>query len=150
MAMFLADYNGKSFLQFITTISCDLDLYMDTSFQARTGFFGTSWLRVPYLVSWQSLGIVFLELYPIVFSRSWICFWFGQFETNISHGQLPWHANIECQTSKVPAIMCLVRPLVLLSLKHNFEISAKFVPGVQDIVPDVLSRFQETPEFLTE
>ena len=44
--------------------------------------------------------------------------------------------------------MHLIRDLVLLSLKYNFLICSKFVPGCNNLIPDTLSRFQETAEFL--
>ena len=46
------------------------------------------------------------------------------------------------QTSKDPKIMVLVRRLVVSCMKCNLLIRAVHVPGKQNILPDLLSRFQ--------
>ena len=38
--------------------------------------------------------------------------------------------------------MDLVRFLVLISMKHNFLVRARHVPGVHNEIADALSRFQ--------
>ena len=38
--------------------------------------------------------------------------------------------------------MDLVRPLVLLSMQHNFVVRARHVPGVSNAIADALSRIQ--------
>jgi len=38
--------------------------------------------------------------------------------------------------------MDLVRFLVLISMKHNFLVRARHVPGVSNAITDALSRFQ--------
>ena len=40
--------------------------------------------------------------------------------------------------------MDLLRFLVLLSMKHNFYVRARYVPGIVNEIADALSRFQDT------
>ena len=51
-------------------------------------------------------------------------------------------AIINSGHSKVPRIMDLLRFLVLLSMKHNFFVRARHVPGVSNDIADALSRLQ--------
>lgn len=39
--------------------------------------------------------------------------------------------------------MDLLRALTLISMKHNFFVRARHVPGVHNVIADALSRFQE-------
>ena len=52
-------------------------------------------------------------------------------------------AIINSGHSKVPRIMDLLRALIIISMKHNFFIRARHVPGVHNVIADALSRFQE-------
>ena len=51
-------------------------------------------------------------------------------------------AIINSGHSKAPRVMDLVRFLVLISMKHNFLVRARHVPGVNNGIADALSRFQ--------
>ena len=46
-------------------------------------------------------------------------------------------------STKHPQLMKLVRRLHLLALKGNFNVKARHIPGVQNVVPDYLSRMTE-------
>lgn len=91
----------------------------------------------------RGINIEWQELFPIVvacaiwyphFSGKRIQFWCDN-ESVV--------AIINSGHSKVPRIMDLVRFLVLISMKHNFYVKARHVPGVSNEVADALSRFQD-------
>ncbi len=43
-------------------------------------------------------------------------------------------------------MMQLVRPLVLVMLKHNIHFKSKHLSSASNYVADAISRFQETPD----
>ena len=51
-------------------------------------------------------------------------------------------AIINSGHSKAPRIMDLLRFLVLVSMKHNFFVRVRHVPGVSNEIADALSHFQ--------
>ena len=53
-------------------------------------------------------------------------------------------ATINSRHSKAPHIMDLLCFLVLLSMKHNFYVRARHVPGIVNEIADALSQFQDT------
>ena len=55
---------------------------------------------------------------------------------------------LNSKTLKQAYIMALMRKLVLTSLQYNFDIVARLVPGKQNTLLDLLSRFQESPRIL--
>ena len=55
---------------------------------------------------------------------------------------------VNAQTAKCPTIMSILRPLVLLLIKHNIHLRAKHVPGVENTLCDRISRFQVDAELL--
>ena len=146
---FLRQYNGKFFIQYIPVLDSHmLNLYADASFQAGAAVFGSSWIRIPYPDNWKDLGIVFLELYPIVVMAHMIA-------PQIANSKIIFHTDnitvmhiLNSHTSKSPLIMDLIRPLVLLSLSYNFTITSLHVKGSLNVIPDVLSHFQEDRLFL--
>ena len=91
----------------------------------------------------QPLSIEWQELFPIVVACT---IWHPHFAGK--RLQL-WCDNesvvaiINSGHSKVPRIMDLLRALTLISMKHNFFVRARHVPGVHNVIADALSRFQE-------
>ena len=57
---------------------------------------------------------------------------------------------INNQSSKKKHMMSIVRPLVLLLLKHNIFLRSKHVAGVDNVLCDKISRFQVTEELLKQ
>ena len=51
-------------------------------------------------------------------------------------------AIINLGHSKAPRFMDPIRFLVLISMKHNFLVRARHMPGVSHVIADALSRFQ--------
>ena len=52
------------------------------------------------------------------------------------------------QSSTNKTIMSIVRPLVLLLMRHNIMLRSKHIPGLKNVLCDLISRFQVTPEVL--
>jgi hypothetical protein len=98
----------------------------------------------------KEIGITILELYPIYVL-------IGVFGHKIRNSTILFHSDntgvvevINKQTSSSKVAMRIVRPLVLLLIKHNIGLRSVHVPGIENVVPDTISRFQETPEFLMQ
>ena len=49
---------------------------------------------------------------------------------------------INSQTTKEPLVMSLVRRMAVACMTLNILIRAKHIPGKENILPDILSRFQ--------
>lgn len=146
---FLTKWNGRSFfLESSATPTPVLDLYTDAASSVGFGgFLRGKWFQgrwPPHLLLDRVTGISieWQELFPIVVACAiWHPFFTGkrlQF----------WCDNesvvsiINSGHSKSPRIMDLVRFLVLISMKHNFLVRARHVPGVSNEIADALSRFQ--------
>lgn len=147
--VFLTSWNGRSFfLDSFLTAAPDLELYTDAAGTVGFGgYFNGKWFqgRWPHhLLINKSTGISieWQELFPIViacalwhphFSGKRLQFWCDN-ESVV--------AIINSGHSKAPRVMDLVRFLVLISMKHNFLVRARHVPGVSNAIADALSRFQ--------
>ena len=147
--VFLAQWNGRSFfLDSRFTSSPDLQLYTDAaSTIGFGGFFNGRWFQgrwPPNLLINETKGISieWQELFPIVIACA---LWYPDF----SGKRLQfWCDNqsvvaiINSGHSKAPRVMDLVRFLVLISMKHNFLVKARHVPGAHNEIADAQSRFQ--------
>ena len=140
---FLSNFSGTTLLiKQIWQNSTHLSLYTDSAL--RYGFAAVFDHRWAY-GKWENSGdyhITLLELYPIVLS---VYLW-GDLMANTC--VLFYSDNqavvdiLNKQSSKDPTIMILVRKFVLLCLKFNILFKLKHVPGVNNTVADMLSRFQ--------
>ena len=146
---FLAGWNGRSFfLDTTVTPSPDMHLYTDASGTIGFGgYFNGKWFQGKWpphmhLNKDRGISIEWQELFPIVvacaiwfphFSGKRIQFWCDN-ESVV--------AILNSGRSRAPRIMDLLRFLVLISMKHNFFIRARHVPGLSNEIADALSRFQ--------
>ena len=146
---FLSDWNGRSFfLDTTVSTSPDLELYTDAASSVGFGgyfngqWFQGKWLPHMHLSPTKGISIEWQELFPIVVACA---LWFPQFSGKRIQF---WCDNesvvaiINSGHSMAPRIMDLLRFLVLLSMKHNFFVRARHVPGVSNDIADALSRFQ--------
>ena len=149
----LARWNGISlFLDPQETVSDDMKLFTDASGIGFGGIFGTQWfqghwpndLRLDYKEQQDmgKLSIAFQELYPIVvaaliWGRNW-----ARKRILFKCDDLATVYAICKGRSKSPAIMKLMRRLVLVATEFNFMYSAEHVPGSKNIIADSLSRLQ--------
>ena len=147
--VFITKWNGRSFfLESSTTPAPDLELFTDApSTSGFGGFFRGKWFQGRWpphlrLDKDRGISIEWQELFPIVvvcaiwhpfFAGKRLQFWCDNESvvTIINSGH-----------SKAPRIMDLVRFLVLISMKHDFLVRARHVPGVSNKIADALSRFQ--------
>lgn len=141
---FLQDFNGVSLFHKSAWLSSDtVNLHTDSA--GSKGFaavFGQQWFVGSFPSSWESLHITVKELYPIVLAVS---IW----GLHISNQKILFHTDnqacvhiINSQTSKDKNIMKLVRHMVSQGLRYNVMFRAVHVPGKNNILPDLLSRFQ--------
>ena len=54
------------------------------------------------------------------------------------------------QSSKDKHLMLLVRPLVLVLIRYNINLKLKHIPGLKNVLPDAISRFQATHQLLKD
>lgn len=146
--LFLESFNGRPFLlPNKWCSSLELRLESDASGLGFAAILGSHWLQGRWPPSWHDHHITIKELLPIVLAiRVW-----GQLLQN--HRILFLCDNmavvyiINSQTSRDSNIMCLVRTLVVASMKFNIVFRAKHVPGTLNVIADSLSRFQNSLAF---
>lgn len=142
---FIDTYNGKTiFLSTIWLTSEHLHLFTDASNIGFGAIFQNSWFCGRWHRTVLQCHISVRELFPIVlavetwgstFQNQCLCFHCD----NISVVEV-----INKQTAKDAQLMILIRRLVLACLHYNILFKARHVPGVQNSVADMLSRFQVT------
>ena len=88
------------------------------------------------------ISIAFQELYPVVVAAIlWGQYWACKRILFYCDNQAVVHI-LNKGRSKSPAIMKLMRRLVITAGLHNFSFVAEHVPGVNNAIADALSRFQ--------
>ncbi len=143
---FITHHNGKTMLlDYHWLTSPKLQLYSDAS--GAVGFaayFGPRWVAGRWPDAWRALDITFKELFPIVVA---VIVWVEK----LSNKCISFHTDniavahiVNSQTSKNPAVMFLVRKLVITCMNHNIMFRASHVPGLKNNIADALSRFQLT------
>lgn len=148
-ASFLKHFNGKSFMYAkLVSHSNTIHMYTDASHHGYGGTFGTNWIQGEWPNDWLTYSIQVLELYPIFLLVA-------IFADKIAGSHIVFHTDNQAivavlnkQTSKCPHIMAIIRPLVLLLLKHQISFNSIHIPGVQNHVCDALSRQQGRPELM--
>ena len=147
----MSGWNGRSFfLDSTITSSSDLELYTDAP-RWVWGFggcfdgqwFQRKWLPHIQLSPTKGISIEWQERFPIVVACA---LWFPHFSgTRIEFwcDKESVVAIINSGHSKAPRIMDFLRFLVLLSMKYNFFVRARHVPGVSNETTDSLYRFHD-------
>ena len=146
---FLTGWNGRSFfLDSTVTPSPELELFTDAaSTVGFGGYFNGKWFQgrwLPHMLLSREKGISieWQELFPIVVACA---IWYPHFTGKRLQF---WCDNesvvaiINSGHSKAPRVMDLLRFLVLISMRHNFFVRARHVPGASNVIADSLSRFQ--------
>jgi hypothetical protein len=89
----------------------------------------------------KPLSIAYKELFPVVIAgHVWGHQWSQQHVLFRSDNEVV-SAILNSRTSKVPAIMGLLRSILFAAAKFNFTFSSQHVLGEQNTVADGLSRF---------
>ena len=147
---FLSKYNGRTIILDSHLVhSSVLHLYTDAA--ATKGYsciFRNMWFVGKWPLEWKSYNVTLLEFYPIVVALF-------IFAKDLQNRRIIFHTDnqslvhvINKQTSKEPLLMCLMRKFVLQSLTCNTLVKAKHVPGYDNTIADLLSRFQVQQAFL--
>lgn len=144
---FLENYNGKTPFPELAWSSNDaLNLFTDSCGSCGGGaFFNNHWTVIKWPNSWSlevRRDITFLELVPIVVA---IWLWQDYFVSKkliINTDNLALVHIINSQTSKSNRVMCLLRQLVLISIRRNIQIKFVHIPGHYNSIADSISRFQ--------
>ena len=118
----------------------------DATTSAAAGFFANDW----FFVNWAAdhphvLGqhITYLELYAVLLSvKRWGSLFKGRHIIVRSDNMATVAAVNNC-TSKSKALMPLVREMFWLAVEFDFKLTAIFIPGVQNVMADRLSRLNE-------
>ena len=141
---FLVHFNGKTMCLPNNWISSNsVNLHTDASGFGYAAVYGSHWLQGRFPEEWKNTNIAVKELLPIVLAvRLW-----GNIMSNsrmlfFSDNQSVVHI-INSQSSKDPMLMQLIRELVVATMSSNIEFRAKHIPGKYNVIPDLLSRFQE-------
>ncbi len=148
---FLQHFNGRVFIDYMPIESSEtLNFFTDASFMGAGGVCGSQWYQIKYPPDWASRHITYLELFPVVvgahifkhiFSGKKIVFYTDNYAVMVILNKC---------TSPNKKFMPLVRQLVLLSMQYQFRITSKHVRGIFNLVPDKISRFQMSDEFLRQ
>ena len=117
---FLSEYNGKNIIATAPVVTADsLHFYTDSSKKGYAGVFGSNYICGRFPAAWRKFSIQLLELFPI-FALLHL------FGSRLAHCEVIIHwdnksvvYNINSQTSKNNRIMKLLRPMILLMLKHQ-------------------------------
>jgi hypothetical protein len=147
----LTRYNGITYFRALQIAdSATIHMVSDASKLGFGACYGSKWLQAPYPASWQKYHITFLELYPIFV----LIHVFGGLLRN---SNIVFHCDnsavtaiLNKQSSKNSDVMAIVRPLVLLLVDLNIYLRSRHIPGVINILPDRISRFQVTPSLLQQ
>ena len=141
---FLRAFNGRTVLQQQRWISSPT-LHMYTDAAASLGYaavWDTQWFMGHWPQDWKSFSIAFLELFPIVTALD---LW----AEHLSNKCIIFHTDnmsivniINSQTSKDALIMYLVRRLATITMLYNIMFRAVHIPGCDNNIADLLSRFQ--------
>ena len=141
---FIDNFNGKSLLLNKKFASAQ-SLHLHTDAAGSLGYgaiFGSCWFYGSWPNKYASFNITFKELFPIVLAL-------GIWGFKLANKCITIHSDNEAvvyilnkQTSKDKAIMTLVRRFVILCMNHNILIRSEHIPGKQNVLPDLLSRFQ--------
>jgi hypothetical protein len=153
---FMRDFNGVTFFRALNIVSDDhINMGADASKAGYGATFGKYWVQEKYKGDWVKMfekghiGITTLELYPILVL-------IGMFGHKVKNSTVVFHSDndgvvkvLNKQSSSNKIIMSIVRPLVLLLMRHNIMLRSKHIPGLKNVLCDLISRFQATPEVLS-
>ena len=148
---FLKEYNGVTLFRALKlTPSHAINLGSDASSKGLGACFGDQWIQAPYSGDWVGLPIHVLELYPLLV----LVAMFGEKLRNKSVLFLcDNHAVVDIiksQSSSCRNTMKIMRPLTLNLIKFNIYLTAARIPGKNNILPDLISRFQVTEQILKD
>ena len=146
--LFLDQFNGCFMCLPNRWVSSNsLKLFTDASGTGFAAVFGNRWIQGRFPDSWLTANIAIKELLPIVLA---VKLWGSEMRNSrilfMSDNQSVVFV-INTKTSKESNMMELLRDLVLTTMTNNIDFQAKHIPGKHNVIPDLLSRFQEGKVF---
>ena len=145
---FFSHHNGKTLFLNENHDSETLNLFSDASKKACAATFKSQWFVIQFPQSWSIKNIAFLEFCPILVAIE-------IFGIKMANQQITFHCDnkavvdiINKQSCRDPAIMVLMRRMVIAVMQYNIKFKAAHVPGKANHLPDALSRLQVTPHLL--
>ena len=141
---FLTTWHGVSFWLF-PGLSATPDLEVTSDAAGSLGFgayFRNEWFSGAWAPSQAQQSIAYKELFPVVVaSFVWGTQWFRRHILFRSDNDAVVHI-LTSRTSKIPAIMQLLRHLLSAAARFNFTFTAQHLPGIHNNIADALSRFR--------
>lgn len=122
------------------TSANSVKLYSDSSDLGWGLVYGDKWAYGEWPALWKEYDINIRELYPISLAM-------GLFGESLKGQRILFCTDnqavaysVRKQTSRSPVMMRLLRGMIVNAIKFNFCFSAKWIPGVTNVVCDRLSR----------
>ena len=145
---FMSTFNGKSMLLDKKPIQ---SVFTDSCTAAAGGIYDGDWFYVNWALDWplvSNLHINSKEILAACLAVSrWAPCWRNK-RIYIQSDNVTAVAAINKGTSRNPFIMACLRQLFWLSAIYNFHVSARFLPGVSNMVADDISRLHEPGRLL--
>ena len=145
---FLEGWNGVSLLAALGELEPTVVLTSDASGSWGCGaFWNTRWLQLAWsdTACPPKTNIATRELIPIVMAAAmWGRFWEGQVVCCRCDNEAV-VAVLTSRTSRDPDLMHLLRCLALFEAKLSFRVVASHIPGVENVIADLLSRGHSPP-----
>ena len=147
--IFLQRFNGVSVLLNEHWISSEkLELFTDASNLGFAGVLKGKWFQGSWPCSWEQKRITIKELFPIVLAlKMWLSHLRDRHLLILCDNQSVVFI-INALSSRDSSLMSLVRMMTVTIMQYNIVIRAKHVPGKHNVVADMLSRFQDSPQIL--
>ena len=147
--IFLESFNGISILRNVQWLSSEkLELFTDASNLGFAGVLQGKWFQGKWPLSWLDKHISVKELFPIVLAlKMWPSYLRDMQLLVLCDNEAVCYV-INKMTSSEVGLMSLIRKLTVSLMQLNTVIRAKHVPGKSNVLADMLSRFQDTPQIL--
>lgn len=141
----LPSWNSSSIIpEESQTLSTDLHLHTDASFEGFGAILGCSWIQAHWDDNTYGDDIDYKELFAIVAAAyTWGSGWAGKrivFCTDNEPITYIWKKG----STSSPRMMHLIRKLFLFAVDNQFSVSFKHVYGKYNPIADALSRFQDS------
>ena len=141
---FLASWHGVGFWLY-PGMSAATDLEVTSDAAGAIGFGAYSqgqWFYGAWSTVQARQSIAYQELFPVVIAAHlWGSLWARKHVLFRSDNEAV-VAILTTRTSKVPALMHLLRDLLLSAARWGFTFTAAHVPGVENKIADAISRFR--------
>lgn len=140
---FLADFNGRVLCLPESWENSDtIRMYSDASKHAMAAVLHSSWIQEHFPSSWDDVNIATKEFLPILLAvKVWAPVLKNRRILFFTDNEAVVYI-INNQTTRDKHLMGCVRDFVLTTLVNNILFKAKHIPGVKNVVPDLLSRSQ--------